>query len=571
MARFFKQFNIDSNSEIQENKNDYIVTTPTRQVSLKYSKDSVCAKFPVLVHDKGSGSVCLKKVPATIKIPFHGFVGDVASVKKLRSGDIFVNCVSRQQQEKLLSITDLGGIHVHCTIPIQKTEGIVFNLNQVHDLSSNNNIIRYADITTKQQNKTITRIVFALETLPETITVGKKVYKVYPYCPPIPRCTRCQRLNHTLKDCHGTIRCSKCGQQHERQHCKATKPHCVNCGGAHSAAFHGCSRKILLRNAYKEKAKQTMSFQDAVDKASKVQQTSTNKKLYSTAVAQPFPPSFTDFVGKIAVPIMVSQDKNIDCLLSIYKDFFQGLSSAQNISQSDQKAAAALLENISPPQTEITPAEDTTENNRKPETTAHHDLDQSKTTKSHIVTRSKDTTLSTQHTLMDTEVDTNVKTLIIGDSVIRGVTLEDGENTKGQVISVSGMTIEDLGIWLERQKTREGVENVLLHIGVNSCKKENLTMKDWLKLIDQAIITFPKARLCMSSIVPPRGQLRKKCDGANASLRAACEKRGIQFCDNSKLFLTKTSAAVRSLYRDCIHPNLKGTKLMSEKIKAMLL
>lgn len=66
----------------------------------------------------------------------------------------------------------------------------------------------------------------------------------------IPQCTRCQRYGHTKNFCHLTPRCVKCPQNHHFSECtkpKEAEPTCINCGGAHSANFKGCSYYLGLK------------------------------------------------------------------------------------------------------------------------------------------------------------------------------------------------------------------------------------------------------------------------------------------------------------------------------------
>jgi hypothetical protein len=111
--------------------------------------------------------------------------------------------------------------------------------------------------------------------LPLSVTMAYTVYPVRPFVPEPMQCFKCRRFGHMAKICEAKQRCARCGRDHKTEQCTAKRESlkCVNCGGAHSAAFGGCpkrkeAQKIIAvaqtlqipRAEAKEKIKKGISF-----------------------------------------------------------------------------------------------------------------------------------------------------------------------------------------------------------------------------------------------------------------------------------------------------------------------
>ena len=61
--------------------------------------------------------------------------------------------------------------------------------------------------------------------------------------PQVTQCGRCQALGHTTNNCRNITVCPKCSGAHSFTECttNADKIKCINCGGAHSPRYRGCS------------------------------------------------------------------------------------------------------------------------------------------------------------------------------------------------------------------------------------------------------------------------------------------------------------------------------------------
>ena len=96
--------------------------------------------------------------------------------------------------------------------------------------------------TIYQQTKIKPRLQFLLK----KIKTGDKRFDVYPYCAPVRRYTRCQGLKRSVKYCRAKDeRCCRGTKiSHTRGSCNQ-EALCIECGGKHSAAFHGGKAKVL--------------------------------------------------------------------------------------------------------------------------------------------------------------------------------------------------------------------------------------------------------------------------------------------------------------------------------------
>ena len=88
---------------------------------------------------------------------------------------------------------------------------------------------------------TLAVIVAFEQSLPETLKIGLRVFKVQKYQPKPTRCMRCQAYSHKKSQCHAQFpKCPKCAGDHEFSACKSLERQCANCAGPHTAGYGGC-------------------------------------------------------------------------------------------------------------------------------------------------------------------------------------------------------------------------------------------------------------------------------------------------------------------------------------------
>ena len=498
---------------------------------------------PVIIKDKKDGLVRLNKLNPSTKVPFYGITGSVKSVKKLNSVEWQVECHSKEQQQKLLTTNDLAGVSISSYIPTPRSEGIVYGLKDPLALSHHPDVIKFQVISDTRHAKTYTtRIVFGKEPLPSTLFSENSEHEVFPYLPPSKRCTKCQSLSHTKRECTNAMKCSRCGQTHSRASCTAPTPKCVNCDGPHSAAYSQCPKVIgsnqISNNKSKLPVKKSLSTNSSY--AEKVKNMS-----YSI-------PSFITFITTVVIPILTLNNtiNIVNQLVKVYNDFL-GLD--YRLSAEDRVSAENLLklkvdsiqsDNV---KTDNTP---TVSNSATPPPTSQSS-DRKQVFK-----------------LKNFVINPESRNIIIGDSTTKGIS--DDPSVATQVLCIPGLTIGDVQAWLKSFQSLK-MDNVILHVGINSCRKTPLTVKDWSPLINQTKSKFPDANLHFSSILPASGHLKKNVDHSNTALKEACMKFKTSFVSNRSAFVTYTGQIQRQLYtRDGIHPNQTGAALLSMNLFSVL-
>ena len=160
--------------------------------------------------------------------------------------------------------------------------------------------------------------------------------------------------------------------------------------------------------------------------------------------------------------------------------------------------------------------------------------------------------------------------VIIGDSVTKNICTKDVFNNDYVKMSVPGMTLNDLQNWMQNQQSHSKVKNVILHVGVNSCKHKNrpISKMEWKTLIETAFHTFPNAEIKLSSIIPPQisSRLSEFIMQSNENLFEICNKLYIQCIDHSSDFITERGYARNALYRDNLHPNNRGSRQITKNL-----
>ena len=502
-------------------------------------------QFPVIIRDTKSGIAHLSKLVPSNKVPFYGVVGSVKSVKVLKSGNWYVHCHSIKQQEKLVATKNLAGINIDCYIPNQTSEGVVYGLTDPLALQQHPDVVKFqvTSSTSITAQSFTTRIIFATKSLPQTLLVNNEEYDVHPYTPTVQRCTNCQRLTHRKQSCNYQARCSRCGKaSHSRAQCQATSPKCANCQGPHSAAFHGCPLKS--KNEVTTENSDTNRMKD-----------STSSTTYAEKVTAFKFPTFIEFIVAVVLPILaLNRNVNIvNQLVSIYKTLFKLNDNdiSRSISNEIRFNAECLLKAGSLPSKLAGH-----ENKESCNQLVDNDLEKNKNERKQLVT------------LKNIVVKDQTQNVILGDSTTKYI--QDDIDTATQVFCIPGLSIADVQEWLENVN-QMSFKNFIFHIGINSCRKNCISSKVWNDLIDHAKAKMPDTNIHFSSILPGKGNIKKKTDGSNAALKVACEKSGVFYMSNRPNFASYTGQPMSHLYsKDGIHPNIKGSNVLSKNLFSVL-
>lgn len=161
--------------------------------------------------------------------------------------------------------------------------------------------------------------------------------------------------------------------------------------------------------------------------------------------------------------------------------------------------------------------------------------------------------------LSDARVQTGKTHVLLGDSVYRFIRPDlVFPYNQGQKISVSGITVDDLLHWLRYIPVNKEVQQIVVHVGVNTCLTDVVTGSRWLELKKWLRKVFPNARLAFSSILPPLRKSDSLCKTvveSNMHLAEMCESEGVDLIDNTCTFRTAKDLPKKALYHDNLHPS----------------
>ena len=264
-------------------------------------QDPTIYRYPVILQDDGAGSDVYRNYGInTNKLWKQSTVGAIkcqrqCSVKNSKGGKWIIECYSKQQQfilSKTSSLkSDRGIIKFTAWIPEEKTEGVVgpipldITSEEIAQLISENKHqnIHISDIfrlkTKAGERSKAVKLIFFSSTLPSSIQIGTRMFRIEPYRREVKRCTRCQRLDHDKRECKSKQppRCPKCLQEaHPNGAMECPLPQrqwkCANCSQrGHSSAYGGCPEINVRKKALELQAKEYMPIATAIARVRKDQ------------------------------------------------------------------------------------------------------------------------------------------------------------------------------------------------------------------------------------------------------------------------------------------------------------
>ncbi|XP_064469875.1 uncharacterized protein LOC135384607 [Ornithodoros turicata] len=233
------------------------------------------AKF-LIVHSKDETKPMAKVSPFTIARVLERTIGKSYNARKLTTGDLQIEVITRQQSSALLSLDKIADISV--TVTTHRTLNIVKGViseSQLLDCSDteieeglkHQGVVTARRIVMRRDGKDIPTkhivLSFQLHRLPQTIKAGYLNCHVRPYIPNPRRCFKCQRFGHGSQVCRGQAICPKCaGMDHSAESC-ANKVHCSNCKGSHPVYSRSCPRWQEEKEILKVKVTQNISYKEA--------------------------------------------------------------------------------------------------------------------------------------------------------------------------------------------------------------------------------------------------------------------------------------------------------------------
>ncbi|GFT73764.1 uncharacterized protein TNCV_1327651 [Trichonephila clavipes] len=217
-----------------------------------------------------------KVSPFLIEKAISGSIGAVKTIRKMRSGDLFIEVSSSQQASALTKLRHLATIDVtvvaHRTLNYSRgvisaadllhvsTEEILENLQDQKVCGVKRITIRWDGQVLDTKHLILT---FATPDLPQSVKAAYLNCPVRPYIPNPLRCFQCQRYGHSKLTCRGQATCARCAEVgHDSADCKAREK-CVNCKGDHTSYSRSCPNWSLEKEITALKIKNKISYPEA--------------------------------------------------------------------------------------------------------------------------------------------------------------------------------------------------------------------------------------------------------------------------------------------------------------------
>ncbi|XP_055932248.1 uncharacterized protein LOC129962518 [Argiope bruennichi] len=214
--------------------------------------------------------------PFLVQKAIAATVGEVSSIRKMRSGDLLVEVCTKKQAQQIIKLKALATFPIavtpHNSLNYSKgviTCGELFNVpieEKTHELKPQG-VTHIRQITIRREGQILPTkhyiLTFHSTKLPECIYAGYIRLPVRQYIPNPLRCFQCQRFGHSKINCRGTLTCARCAEKgHDSQQCTAQEK-CVNCSGCHASYSKSCERWQLEKQITSIKFKEDISYPEA--------------------------------------------------------------------------------------------------------------------------------------------------------------------------------------------------------------------------------------------------------------------------------------------------------------------
>lgn len=203
-------------------------------------------------------------------------IGDVESLKKLKSGDLLIKVSNASQAQSLSAIKTLGSFSVsvlpHNTLNFSKgviSESEFYNVSEEEILEnlSDQGVVGVRRITIRRGTETFKTkhiiLTFNSPKLPSHITAAYLRCPIRPYIPNPLRCFHCQRFGHSKAACRGSMVCARCSVAgHASEGCSNTVK-CFNCNGDHPSFSKSCPKWQYEKEIQAVRTKQNLTYPEA--------------------------------------------------------------------------------------------------------------------------------------------------------------------------------------------------------------------------------------------------------------------------------------------------------------------
>lgn len=216
-----------------------------------------------------------KLSPFAIQKGVLAIAGTVKDAKKLRSGQILVECLKKVQADNLLSANTFAAIDIK-SFPhssLNSCKGVIrtrdledMEESEIAEELAPQDVTNVRRITLWRNDmivKTNTYIVtFNKPFPPAKLMIGYQRLDVDLYIPNPIRCFKCQKFGHGSSTCKSTMICCTCGEEGHDLPCLKS-PKCRNCGGPHTSSDKTCPTWMKEKEIQKTKITKRVSYPEA--------------------------------------------------------------------------------------------------------------------------------------------------------------------------------------------------------------------------------------------------------------------------------------------------------------------
>ncbi|GFV10232.1 uncharacterized protein TNCV_3661841 [Trichonephila clavipes] len=237
--------------------------------------------------------------PFLIEKAITSSIGPVKTIRKMRSGDLFLEVASAKQSSALRTLRKMA--HLDVTIVPHNTlnysRGVIsaadllnVSTEEIKENMVDQKVCEVRRITIRRDGQVLNTkhliLTFSTPELPQSVKAAYLHCPVRPYIPNPLRCFQCQRFGHSKTVCRGQPTCSRCAEVgHDSADCKA-KERCVNCKGDHSSFSRSCPTWILEKEITAVKIKNKISYPEARRVVSS--RTPVSGKSYASATSKTY-------------------------------------------------------------------------------------------------------------------------------------------------------------------------------------------------------------------------------------------------------------------------------------------
>lgn len=234
----------------------------------------------------------LKLSPFSINRGVKALIGEVLSIKTLRSGELLVQTASAAQTTRALNLKEFMARGVECKLhrTLNHVRGLIRCMELTgyeHEIVENMREQGVTGVRTIGKKGGTFVLTYAGTRLPERALVGHLSVPVRTFIPNPTRCFGCHKFGHVATRCKGEAVCAKCGQAgHDYINCTETTK-CVNCAGAHPASSKACPRYKAEFAIQKLKVERGISFYEARKPYNRDSETPRYSRALNSGIAQP--------------------------------------------------------------------------------------------------------------------------------------------------------------------------------------------------------------------------------------------------------------------------------------------